>query len=364
MRVRSTSNYNILVAGTRFTMENGSAIKVSIPTVTQVGSYSLYDLEIEIQLNKFKVERFRISKRYSDFVTLRKYLESQHATQLPDLPSKYASLYKRNETLLNERKVGLMNFATSLLNDRQLRAESEVLYFFNIPKSTIVELNMLNADKSRTEEKSIGLSISKIDSAQQWMEVYRTIKSLLQDSRTKMFNKGNVVEIRRNLKTAETNADLLKSYLTTTQELGSGEIRRRKELLLSVTKEITELNDMLRTMKLTDLAEKAPYSSVNANDLFKTHNSSGRRTLGRIKESAQTKKLDNQGLLQVQQNEMQDQDQSLSALRDMIIRQKQIGIAVNEEIGIQNELLDSLNQEVDQSTNKLKVAKGKINKIL
>ncbi|GAV28818.1 hypothetical protein PMKS-002294 [Pichia membranifaciens] len=345
-------------------MESSNTIKVFIPTITQVGSYSLYDLEIEIHLNKFKVERFRISKRYSDFVTLRGHLESQHTTRLPELPSKYASLYKRNETLLNERKLGLMNFATSLLNDRQLRAQSQVLNFFNIPRSTIVELNMLNVDKSRGEEKSKGASISRIDSAQHWMEVYKTIKSLLQDSRTRMFNRGNVVEIRRNLKTSETNADLLKSYLSTTQELGSGEIRRRKELLLSVTKEIAELNDMLRNMKLADLSEKTSNSSVNTNDLFKTHNPSGRRTLGRIKESAQTKKLDNQGLLQVQQNEMQDQDQSLSALRDMIIRQKQIGIAVNEEIGIQNELLDSLNQEVDQSTNKLKVAKGKINKIL
>lgn len=46
------------------------------------------------------------------------------------------------------------------------------------------------------------------------------------------------------------------------------------------------------------------------------------------------------------------------------MRQKQIGVAVNEELSIQNELLDNLNQEVDQSTAKMRVAKNRVNKIL
>lgn len=345
-------------------MEKHRTIEVTIPTVTPVGNYSLYDLEIAIRLNKYKVDRYRISKRYSDFVQLRQSLEQQRITQLPELPSKYASLYKRNETLLNERKSGLTKFATSLLNDRQLRGEAQVLNFFNIPKSTIVELNMLNSGNSTAEKPMMGNSINNIDSAQQWMEVYKTVKSLLQDARTKIFGKGNVIEIRKSLKNAESNIELLKSYLSTTQELGAGEIRRRKELLLSVTKELTELNEIFRSMNFTELSDKQSINSAHANELFKTQNSSGRRTLGRTKETSQTKKLDNRGLLQVQQQEMKNQDQSLEALRDMILRQKQIGIAVNEEIGIQNELLDSLNQEVDQSTSKLKVARGKINKFL
>lgn len=362
-------------------MDLKNKIKVQIPTVTTVGSYTLYDLEISVELNKYKTERYRISKRYSDFVQLKDTIERKQQVKLPDLPSKYASLYKSNETLLNERKEGLTKFAKFILNGPRLNGLDEVLTFFNIPKSVIAELNMLSNNKtSNGRIGSSGSSIStvnRIDSAQQWMEVFKNVKSLLQDARTKMFSNGNVVEIRKNLKTAEGSIELLKSYLSNTLELGMGEIRRRRELLTPVNKELSELNSMVLTMKFNSVDPPVSSSSSNltnmsstsaaADDLFKTgsvRSGSSRRTFGKLKETTETKKLDNVGLLQMQQQEMKNQDQNLDTLKEMILRQKQIGIAVNEELTIQNELLDSLNQEVDQSTTKLHRAKNKVNKLL
>ncbi|KAG0681041.1 hypothetical protein C6P40_002825 [Pichia californica] len=353
-------------------MDNGQRISVLIPAITDVGSYSLYDLEITIELNKYKIEKYRISKRFSDFLQLKKELELSGTNNLPDLPSKYSSFYKSKDSLKIQRKIGLTDFTNSILNNRNLRIQNEILDFFNIPKSVIVELNMLtNNDFNNSignNEKNINLN--NIDSAQKWMELYKIVKSLLQDSRTKMFNKGNVVEIRKNLKTCENNINLLKNYLLNTDELGTGEIRRRKDLLSDVIKELTELNSMLLTLNFNQPSVYLPQSSSstssinssNSNDLFKTTNS--RRTFGKIKETQETKKLDNLGLFQTQKQEMKMQDQNLDSLRDMIQRQKQIGVAVNEELSIQNELLDSLNQEVDASTSKLKIAKNRVSKFL
>lgn len=351
-------------------MQDSSTIKVSIPTVTEVGSYSLYDLEIAVKLNQFKIVRYRVSKRYSDFLQLKNELEEKNL-ELPDLPSKYSSFYKRNETLINERKTGLKEFSNIILNNPILRAEPIILNFFGIPKSTIIEVNMLNGESTHTKSAKI-TSVVNIESAQQWMEVYKNVKSLLQDSRAKMFSKGNIIEIRKNLKILESDIELLKKYLNDTQEIGMGEIRRRKDLLDSLIKELTDLNTTLYSMNFntSPSSSSRPQSSVSlnsnssngTNELFKTTGS--RRTFGKVKETHETKKLDNLGLFQMQKQEMKNQDQNIDALKEIIMRQKQIGVAVNEELSIQNELLDNLNQEVDQSTAKMRVAKNRVNKIL
>jgi regulator of vacuolar morphogenesis len=342
-------------------------INVSIPSTTTVGTYILYDLEIILVFNKFRSERYRISKRFSDFIELRKQLINLKFINLPELPSKYSSFYKNNEILINERKMGLNNFIQVLLDNSELRIIENVLAFFNIPKSIMIEFNILNTTSNESEKNEIietKKNVNKIDSAQQWMDIYKLIKSLMQDSRTKMFNSGNVIEIRKNLKNCEDKLYLLKVYLSNTKELGIGEIRRRKDLLNSLNKELTELNNMLQNMKFNE-----PINEKN-NDkelLFNTYGKntgSGRRTFGKAKETEETKSHDSKGLLQMQEQKMQLQNEDLDVLKDMIVRQKQLGIAVNEELTIQNELLKGLNQQVDQSTNKLNVAKSKVNKFL
>lgn len=347
-------------------------VSVSIPTVTEVGSYVLYDLEIKIEVNKKRIEHYRISKRFSDFVELRKELEHNKEVDglnVPGIPSKYSSFYKSSQVLIDERKAGLTSFVVDILNNPQFRISNTVLNFFNIPRSVVLELNIQGGGSDN--KKTIGVSkyassvgSGKIESAQQWMEMHKLVKSLLQDSRSKMFGKGNVVEIKKTLKACETKIELLKMYLSTTKDLGAGEIRRRKELLIVVTKELTELNDLLINMKFSSSVEDR--NGVNSNkELFNTkRNSGGRRTFGKLKETEITKKLDNMELLQLQKQEMQAQDQSISELKDMIIRQKQIGSAVNEELTIQNELLDSFNRNVDDSTMKMRTARNRINKIL
>lgn len=104
----------------------------------------------------------------------------------------------------------------------------------------------------------------------------------------------------------------MKKYLNDTQEIGMGEIRRRKDLLDSLIKELTDLNTTLYSMNFntSPSSSSRPQSSVSlnsnssngTNELFKTTGS--RRTFGKVKETHETKKLDNLGLFQMQKQEM------------------------------------------------------------
>lgn len=348
-------------------------IEVFIPSTTSVGSYVLYNLEIDLVFNKFRTEKYQISKRFSDFVKLRQHIiefnentsNNEKNINIPDLPSKYTSFYKSKEAIVNERKIGLTNFMQIVLSNEKLRIIDNVLNFLNIPKSIMYELNMLNESPEESSKLNTDIinntKINKIDSAQQWMDIFKVIKSLIQDSRTKMFSSGNTIEIRKNLRKCESKTDLLKQYLTNTKELGYGEIRRRRELLNSIDTELADLNAMVNKINFKE--ESKVNDSEQSNELFGTKFGSGRRTFGKANETHETRKLDNRGLLQMQQQQMKSQNKDLSVLHDIILRQKQLGVAVNDELAIQNELLEGLDEQVDQSTNKLNLAKSKVNKI-
>ncbi|OUT20352.1 hypothetical protein CAS74_004599 [Pichia kudriavzevii] len=336
-------------------------IRVEIPRTTNVGNYVVYDLEILLEFNKSRTERFRVSKRFSDFVQFRQLLLNRDLTDLPNLPSKLSSFYKLSSALIEERRTGLANFSQTILNDKKLRMNHEVLNFFSIPKSIISEFNMITSSKDGIEGISTGGKYIIIDSAQHWMDSFKTVKSMLQNARGKMFASDNVIEIRKILKDCEFNQKILKDYLSNNRDLGAGEINRRNSLLESQISELNDLNYTLSNMKFNEQHVKVP---LNSNILRDTGNTTSRRIFGKPKETSETKKYDNKGLLQYQQQKMAHQDQDLESLRDIIERQKQIGIAVNEELTIQNELLDGLGQQVDLSTEKMKNAKNKVNKII
>lgn len=80
-------------------------------------------------------------------------------------------------------------------------------------------------------------------------------------------------------------------------------------------------------------------------------------------ETAETRPLDNVGLLQLQQDAIARQDDRLSGLSAILRRQKDIGLAINQELAVQNELLDNLGGQVDRTGAKLGDAKKRMKKL-
>ncbi|KAI8597584.1 hypothetical protein EDD21DRAFT_385115 [Dissophora ornata] len=95
---------------------------------------------------------------------------------------------------------------------------------------------------------------------------------------------------------------------------------------------------------------------------------SSRRVFGRViqtltQETSQTRGLDNEGLLIMQQQQMAQQDNSIEQFSAVLRRQREIGMAIGQELDNQNQLLDELDRDVDRTTLKLGLANKKIGKI-
>ena len=135
-------------------------------------------------------------------------------------------------------------------------------------------------------------------------------------------------------------------------DLGEGEVRRRKDLVASARKE----RDALETLA-NSLATKRPNTSsttpsATASDkanLFgggKNGATTGRRVLGApLPETETTRELDNTGVLQLQKQFLKDQDQDLESLLKTVVRQRDIGQAIHQELEEQVQMLDTLDQD-------------------
>ena len=138
--------------------------------------------------------------------------------------------------------------------------------------------------------------------------------------------------------------------------LGEGELRRRKDLLVNARKEKDGLEDLLNAMAAKGRLDAAVASmedkealvgsaAASSNSNRKPGARSG-RVLG--KETERTRELDNQGLLQLQRETMEDQDLGLEELRKIVARQKELGIAINGELQVQNDLLRLADEDADR----------------
>lgn len=84
----------------------------------------------------------------------------------------------------------------------------------------------------------------------------------------------------------------------------------------------------------------------------------GGNAWGAPKETNDTRFLDNQGILKMQQDTMTQQDQDLGSLSQSIAVQKQLALAIGNEVEEQNVLLDDLEDDVDRVGGRLR----KVNK--
>src|SRR5271170_4999549 len=87
----------------------------------------------------------------------------------------------------------------------------------------------------------------------------------------------------------------------------------------------------------------------------------GGRILG--KETAETRELDNQGVLQLQKQKIAEQDLDVEELRKIVQRQRELGVAINHELEIQNEMLKMVDEDVDRVQGKIEIAKKRVGRI-
>ncbi|KAH0490651.1 hypothetical protein TgHK011_002109 [Trichoderma gracile] len=359
--------------------------EIAIPStsVSDEGSskpYTLYNISLRLPLRSFIVQ-----KRYSEFDALHNALVAQVGAPPPlPLPGKHWLRSTINSPeLTRERQQGLEKYLRAIAEspDRRWRDTSAWRTFLNLPSSSTSNSTVSAAGMVGTA------SSSGVTDPGAWLDVHREVKQCLHEARQALSRRDGAADsgnftaaaeaaaaAKRVLVKASGLVNSLSDGLRKMQEagrLGEGEIRRRRDLISAARMERDGLDKLASSMPGSAAATsrgglgQVQASSSNRSNLLGSHKPapSGRVLGAPLPETDRTRELDNQGVLLLQKQEMQSQDQAIDQLAAIIRRQKEMGIQISEEVERQTELLDALDEDVDRVEGKVRVANRRIKKM-
>lgn len=369
-------------------------VEISIPT-TQLSStpkpYTLYNITLRLPLRSFTLQ-----KRFSDFTALHSALTSQAGLPPPaPLPSK--SWFTRTTSspeLTEQRRAGLQTYLTTINSstDSRWRDTSAWRTFLNLPSTSTSRSSTTSTLHSAIHGP--GSNNQPITDPVIWLDHHRDLKAQLHDARLHLTRRDQatttqaqheasaqakkfLVKAGSMLQTLDTGlANLSSTSSWGTARLGEGELRRRHDLLSSAKREKEGLESLLSAMAAKSaidktVADKSSSSSTISDNskaaLFGASASSTTKPVatGRVlgRESDKTRALDNQGVLQLQTQLMQEQDEDVMVLARAVARQRELGVQIQEELVVQNEMLGMLDEDVTRVQGKMDVARKRIGKI-
>ena len=68
-------------------------------------------------------------------------------------------------------------------------------------------------------------------------------------------------------------------------------------------------------------------------------------------------------MLQLQKQKMAEQDLDVDELRKIVQRQKELGVQINEELEVQNEMLRMVDDDATRVKDKIDIARKRVSKI-
>jgi len=164
--------------------------------------------------------------------------------------------------------------------------------------------------------------------------------------------------------------------------MSEGELQRRTDMVARVQDDCEKLGKMVVVARQTTTglssrsggggmsnASRNPAMDSDREALLGTSSPTIKpvaRVFGRKsppQETEETRPLDNVGVFGLQQMQIDTQDQQLSQLSSILLRQKHMAGAIGNELTLQNELLDGLIGEVDHTQGKMKGAQTQMNRL-
>lgn len=370
--------------------------EISIPTTSTSSAdaskpYTLYNITLRLPLRSFVVQ-----KRYSDFATLNQTLAHLVGAGPPSpLPGKswFKSTLSSPE-LTENRRIGLEKYLRAIAEspDRRWRDTPAWRAFLNLPASSSTNNSLATADG---RAPAINLSAANAAAAADsttWTDMHREMKQQLHEARLQLARREAAAEggkqssaaveagaaAKRALVRAGNLLVALDGGLRTMADnrtILDGEVRRRRDLLSAARAERDGLEKLSASLASArggsagagSSREGTPSSGDKA-ALLAGASSSGARAGGRVlgaplPETERTRELENVGVLQLQRQQMQEQDQDVESLTKVIQRQKEMGLAIKDEVDRQTEMLDRMNDDVDRVGAKVKVAKDRVRKL-
>ena len=362
-----------------------SQVEISIPTTSIASApkpHTLYNISLRLPLRSFSLQ-----KRYTDFTNLHSTLSSQVGAAPPfNLPPKsYFTSTTSSPTLTESRRQGLEAYLNGInqADDDRWRNTSAWRSFLNLPSNTISR-----SSTASNLHSAIAGNGAPITDPVVWLDQHRELKTQLHDARLHLTRRDQAetakaqheagAQAKKCLVRAGTMITSLDAGLKSLRtghhwangKLGDGELRRRTDLVSSAVREKEGLENLLSAMAAKSALDRTIASVQEKSSLVGPSKQNGtahssKPTSGRVlgKETTKTKELDNNGVLQLQQQMMQEQDEDVTVLAQAVARQKELGIKIQEELAEQGALLGLLDEDVERVQGKVNVARERVQKI-
>ena len=369
------------------------ALHISIPHTSIAPGpppYTQYHIRLQLPLR-----RHDLRKRYTDFAALHAALLAQtHAPPPAPLPPK--SWLRRtvsSPALTEARRAALESYLVAVLDAADARWRSAPAWreFLSLPGADAVAV---------TEE--VAPAGAAVRDPHAWLDAHRELKALLQTARLQVKRRETAAAAVTTAETptaptqhalaAEAKASLVRAAATVTQledglrvlvaeqrdgkgKLGQGELRRRRDLVSAARKEVQGLEGVLRsaatrtaTAATTIGADQATHGDKaglwKGTTAAATVAKPSSRVLGGPQpETANTRERDNAGVLQLQQQVLRAQDEDVLALGRTVARLKDMGVLMDEELAVQNQMLGLLDADADRVQGKVDLARERVRRI-
>jgi regulator of vacuolar morphogenesis len=337
---------------------------------------------IEVQAS---VRSWQMWRRYSEFTDLHTELTKSTGSAPPaPLPPKHTfSLFTRRDDakLVEERRAGLETYLRAIVSakEEQWRECYAFKEFLGVPVGKPAGADG-GADKPHFTSAS-------------WLDEHLELQARIRDVRADV-NKRDALGDRGDVAGAHTaNVQGKKKLAGVLSRVGTlekgleelaaggmaeGELRRRTDMAARLRDDCEKLAKIVTVARNTSSSarsgvgasyERDPAPETDRQSLLGTGPAFGTKPVARVfgkpkpEESEETRPLDDQGLMQLQEQKMANQDASLAQLSTILGRQKQLGLAIGHEISEHIEILDSLSNDVDRTADKLGKAKKQMNRL-
>ena len=337
---------------------------------------------IEIQAH---VRSWQMWRRYSEFVDLHTELTKSIGVPPPSLlPPKHAFAMLRspkNEALLEERRAGLEAYLRAIVSAKDNKWLDSFAFrdFLGVPAGKQPAPGELNSSGSSNTGGAQFTSST-------WLDEHMDLQARVRDVRADV-NRRDAFSERGDVGAAHgTNVQAKKKLAGVLSRVGAlgegldalalrgmseGELQRRTDMVARLQDDCEKLAKMLTVARHTSRGlGSAAERSVDSDRAALLGGATSSKPIARVfgvpqppRETEQTRPLDNQGLVQLQQTEMEQQDTQLAQLTAILQRQKQLGIAINNELAQHMELLDGLSDDMDRVGGKLTAAKKQLNRL-
>ncbi|KAF9056227.1 syntaxin [Panaeolus papilionaceus] len=343
--------------------------------------HTVYEIDVQAQVRSWQMWR-----RYSEFDDLHTALTKSTGSPPPaPLPPKQKFSLIRSHSdakLLEERRNGLEAYLRAIISakDDKWRETHAFKTFLGVPLGK----QPLTTGGTESSSGDVQFSFSS------WLDEHAELQTRLRDvwadinKRDALSDRGDVPAAHRSNVAAKAKLAGVLSRIGVLgqglQELAmkgmsEGELQRRTDMVARLQDDCEKLGKVVSVARhalarpgTTSSAASSAIDAASQSDRDALMGAASSKPVRRVfgappAETEITRPLDDTGLLNLQQTQVQQQDNQLSKLTTILTRQKQLGQAISSEIALQIEMLDDLGNEVDRVGGKLDNADRQLNKI-